>query len=124
MKSAVLVAMMLGFGLFIASALWSTLFPATNSWTPEKAARLSEIKARLNDLSFQLQRASGRMHSGPDSGTLKAEYNALNKEFDELKTDFETAAQRPQTVSKILKWTGLSLAAAGIIGWYAVNQSR
>jgi hypothetical protein len=123
MKSAVIVAIILGFVLFLASGIWSTLFPATNSWTPDKAARLSEIKGRLNDLSFQLQSAANRMHSGPDPATLKTEYDALNKEFDVLKTDFETAAERPQTVSRILKWSGLILAALGIIGWYAVKDS-
>ena len=123
MKSAVLGAIVLGFVLFIASALWSTIFPATNSWTPEKAARLSEVKSKINDLGFQLEKA-GRMHAGKDPGPLKAEYDTLRKEFDELKIAFESAAERPQTVSKFLKWTGLSLAAIGIIGWYAVNQSR
>jgi hypothetical protein len=122
MKSVVVVAIVTGLVLVLVGGLWSTFFPPTNSWTPEKAARLSEIKARLNDLSFALQRAS-RIHSGPDPGTLKAEYDALNKEFDELKHDFETAAERPQVASRILKWAGLSLAALGIIGWYVVNQS-
>jgi hypothetical protein len=124
MKLAVLMTILLGLLLFAASALWTTLFPPTNAWTPEKAARLSEIKGRLNELSFTLQRANGRMHSGPDIGPLKAEYAALNKEFDELKTDFETVTERLQTVSTVLKWTGISLAIVGIIGWYAVKQTE
>jgi hypothetical protein len=123
MKSAVVAAIILGLVLFLASGIWSTLFPATNSWTPEKASRLSEIKGRLNDLSFQLQSAARRPHSGPDPSTLKTEYDALNKEFDVLKTDFETAAERPQTVSRILKWSGISLVALGVIAWYVVKDS-
>jgi hypothetical protein len=115
---------LLGIVLFAASGMWTTIFPPTNSWTPEKAARLSEIKGRLNELSFKLQRATGQMHSGPDPGPLKAEYDSLNKEFDILKVDFETAAERPQTVRTYLKWTGISLAAIGVISWYALNQAK
>jgi preprotein translocase subunit Sss1 len=123
MKLAVIGTIILGFVLFALSSLWTTLFPPTNSWTPEKADRLSEIRERLNELGFMLQRASAnRMHSGTDLGPVKAEYDSLNKEFDELKVEFETAAERPNTVSTVLEWTGISLAIVGIIGWYAVKQ--
>jgi hypothetical protein len=27
-------------------------------------------------------------------------------------------------MSTVLKWSGLSLAVVGLIGWYAVSQSR
>ena len=124
MKPAVVLGMIvLGFMLLVASSAWSTLFPPTKAWTPEKARRISEVKARLNDLSFQLARSSDRIHSGPDPATLKTEYNALKKEFDQLANDFESATEAPQTVSKVLKLTGISLAALGVIGWYAVKQS-
>lgn len=123
MKFAVLGAIVLGCAFLILSVVWSSVFPPTNSWTPEKAKRISEVKARLNDLGFQLERA-GKIHSGPDPGTLKAEYNTLRKEFDELRTSFESVASSPQTASKILKWSGISIAICGVIGWYAINQSR
>jgi hypothetical protein len=124
MKSAIVLGtILLGFVLLVVSSIWGILFPATNSWTPEKAARISEIKARLNDLSFSLQSSTTRIHGGPDPGTLKAEYDALNKEFDQLKTEFESAVDAPRTVSNVLKWSGISLAVIGIIGWYAVKES-
>ena len=124
MRSAIVIGIIgLGFTLFVASALWSTLFPPTQSWTPEKAQRISEVKARLNNLSFMIN-TPRNFHSGPDPGTLKAESDSLLKEFEQLKTDFESATDRPQKVTSILRWAGLGLASVGIAGWYAVNQSR
>ena len=64
------------------------------------------------------------MHAGQDIGKLKAEYDELQKEVTQLNADFTSAAETPHTVAKFLKWTGISLAAFGLIGWYAVNQSR
>jgi hypothetical protein len=123
MKSMIVIgAIGLGLSLFVASAVWATLFPPTRSWTPEKAERMSEVKARLNNLSFMINEPKN-FHSGPDVGTLKAESDALLKEFEQLKTDFESATESPQTVATVLRWSGLSLAVLGVIGWYAVRQN-
>ena len=119
----VLAAIVLGFALLVVSSLWVRIFPPTRSWTPEKAARMSEVKAAINNAGAKLYMASQRTYGGPDPGTLKAEYDGLKKEFEQLKTDFESATENPQTVSTILKWSGISLAAFGIIGWYAVKQT-
>ena len=113
----------LGFLLLVLSGFWSTLFPATSSWTDEKANRSSEIKSRLHNLAFIVNAPPSSLHSGSDLGTLKAEYEQLKKENEQLNADFESAANSPKTMSKYLKWSGISLAAVGIIGWYAVKQS-
>jgi hypothetical protein len=55
---------------------------------------------------------------------LKAEYEQLKKENAELDAEYTSAADTPKTVARFLKWTGLSLALVGIIGWYAVSQTR
>lgn len=124
MKSAIVLgAIALGFVLLIASFLWATLFPPTRSWTLEKAARLSEVKAEINNLGAQIYKASNRTYGGPDPGTLKAEYDGLLAEFETLKADFESATEAPRTVTTLLKWSGISLAILGIIGWYAVQQT-
>jgi hypothetical protein len=125
MKSAV-VSGMIGFGivLFLLSALWSTIFPATATWTNEKANRFGEVKARLHNLSFIVNVPKPNLQKGQDLGQLKAEYEQLKKENEQLDVEFTSAADTPKTVSRFLKWTGLSLAGVGIIGYYAVNQSR
>jgi hypothetical protein len=64
------------------------------------------------------------MHSGPDRGEAKQEFDTLKKEYDELSSQFQSAQQHPHTVSKVMKWSGIALAALGLIGWYATNQSR
>lgn len=125
MKSAIVVAVLvLGLVLFAASGLWTTMFPAASSWTPEKSQRLGQVKDRMNNISFAINSPNYRIHSGPDPAALKAELDQLMKEDEQLSAEFQTAYDRPNTISKVLKWAGISLAVVGIIGWYAVNQSR
>jgi hypothetical protein len=124
MKSTIAVgALGMGFLLVALSLLWTTLFPATASWTPDKASRMSEISGALNDLSAKLYAAQKRTLGGPDPGALKAEYDRLLAEHQQLKVDFETISERPNTIAQVFKWVGLSLAVVGVIGWYAAKQS-
>lgn len=121
-SSVVLGAICLGFVLVATSFLWSTLFPAKSSWTPEKAERWSEVKSRLYDLGF-LMNTKVRMHGGPDPATLRAEYEELEKENQVLAAEFSSISNRPHKVASVLKWSGIALAVVGIIGWYAVKDS-
>lgn len=126
MKVAVFGLIGAGMLMLVLSGIWPTLFPGTSTWTPEKAARWGEVKDRLHNLGFTVNnsKAPVSMHSGPELGTAKEEFVRLNAEGDQLKATFELAHDRPLKVSKFLKWAGISLAAIGIIGWYALNQSR
>jgi hypothetical protein len=126
MKPAIFGVISLGLLLLILSGIWVTLFPGTSSWTPEKSAKWTTIKDRVHNLGFIVGNPSGpvSMHSGPDTGQAKQEYDRLKIEDNALATEFQSAHDRPYTVAKFLKWFGISLALIGIIGWYAVNQSR
>jgi len=126
MKLAVSFGLMgVGLLLLALSGVWPTLFPGTAIWTPEKAARWAEVKDRLHNLAFTVNRAETRvsMHSGSDPAATKTEFEQLKAEGELLKADFELAANRPHAVSRILKWSGISLAVLGIVGWYAVKQT-
>ena len=86
---------------------------------------MSDIKAKINDLSFKMgSPVSTRIKGAADPAVVKKEYDNLRAEFEVLKTDFESAAVTPKTTSSFLKWSGITLAAIGLIGWYAVNQSN
>jgi hypothetical protein len=117
-------AVAIGFLLLIMSGLWSTMFPPENRWTPEKSKRSTEVKERLHNLSFIVNAPRPKLHSGQDIGPLKLEYEELKKEVEQLNADFNSATQTPNTVSRYLKWSGISLAAIGIIAWYAVKQTE
>lgn len=125
MKSIAFGAIGLGFLLLILSGLWPALFPGTSSWTPEKSLQWTKIKDRLHNLGFIVANPSGSvsMHSGPDTGQAKQEYDRLKIESSAFAAEFQSVHDRPYIVAKILKWSGISLALLGIIGWYAVNQS-
>jgi hypothetical protein len=126
MKVAVFVLIGVGMSMLVLSGIWPTLFPGTSTWTPEKAARWAEVKDRLHNLGFTVNNPQARisMHGGPELGKAKEEFDQLNLEGDQLKATFQSAHDSPHTVARILKWTGISLAIVGIIGWYAVSQSR
>jgi hypothetical protein len=125
MKSAVVFGVMgTGLLLLILSGVWNSLFPGTSSWTAEKSKRLSDIRNQLHNLAFSVNEPAGRvsMHSGPERGMAKQEYDELKKESDALRAEFQSAHDRPKTTAKILKWTGISLVGVGIVGWYAVKN--
>src|SRR5262245_43217432 len=124
MKPVVAAAIGLGILLFVVSALWNTLFPPTARWTDEKAKRSSEIKGKLHNLAFIVNAPKPNLQRGQDLGQLKAEYEQLKKENEELNADFASATETPKTIAGFLKWSGISIALVGLIGWYAVNQSR
>jgi hypothetical protein len=124
MKAGV-VSAIIGGGvvLFLMGALWTTIFPPTLSWTDEKAKRALEVKNKIHNLAFAVHNPKPNLQKGQDAGQVKAEYDALIKENDELNAAFSSATETPQTVGSVIKWSGAALAAIGIIGWYAVNNS-
>jgi hypothetical protein len=124
MKPVALSAIGIGFLLLVLSSAWSALFPPTSSWTEEKAQRASKVKERLSNIGPIVTGATHNLYRGPDPATLKAEFDALKLENEQLNADFTSATEKPQVTSKILRWTGIVVAIVGIIGWYAVSQSR
>ena len=124
MKSVVVYSLIgVGLLLVVLSSVWNTLFPGTSRWTPEKATRSAEVKDRLHNLAFVVNAPKPNLQRGQDLGQLKAEFEQLKKENDALNADFSAASETPKTVATIFKWSGISLAAVGLIGWYAANQS-
>lgn len=124
MKSAIAMGTIaLGFLLLVTSGLWTSLFPATSSWTTEKAQRAAQVKDRLSNLGPVVNSPRPRMHGGADPAQLKIEYDSLVRENETLNAEFQSAAHRPNTISNILKWTGISLAGIGIAGWFAVREA-
>jgi len=126
MKIGVLGVIAVGCLLLVLSGLWATIFPGTRSWTEEKAAQWSKIQVRLHNLAPIVNNPAGRVsvHSGPDPGEAKQEYDRLVLEDRELAAEFQSAHDSPHTVARILKWSGIAFAVVGIIGWYAVSQSK
>jgi hypothetical protein len=124
--TAVFGAIALGFVLLALGAFWQSVFTGEASWTPEKEERWSEVKKQLHVLAFTVGNAESRprMHGGPDLAKSKAELKALKEENEKLTQEFNGIRQKPGTVSKILKWSGIGLAVIGLIGWYAVKQTE
>ena len=125
MKNIAFGILGLGLLLVLLSGLWITLFPGTAAWTPEKSAEWTKVKDRLHTLKFIVGAASAKpsMHTGEDTAQAKQEYEQVKAKHEELSKEFYGIHDRPYTIARILKWSGISLAAIGLIGWYAANQS-
>jgi hypothetical protein len=127
MKSAVVFGLIgVGLLLLFASGVWVAIFPGTSKWSPEKDQRLSEVGTRLHVLRFKIGTAEANpsMHGGPDLIQAKAELASLTEENKSLTDEFRGIQAKPHTVSKFMKWSGISMALVGIIGWYAISQSK
>jgi hypothetical protein len=126
MKQVMFGILGLGVVLLLLSGVWVSIFSGESGWTPEKANRWGQVKERMHNLAFIVNAPPGtiKMHRGPDIGQAKAEYDKLKVENDQLSAEFSGVYDTPRTMSTFLKWSGVSLALVGVIGWYAVNQSR
>lgn len=123
MKSGVTIGLIvLGAVLFLMSGVWTSIFNGRSTWTDEKARRRSEIQSRLSTIGFLQDRPATQ--GGPANAAMNKEAQDLIAERDALALDYAAAHDSPILVATILKWSGLSIAAIGAFGWYAVKQSR
>jgi hypothetical protein len=116
-------AIAIGFLLLVGSSVSSRLFPATSTWTEEKASRSADVKARLAYLGGVVNSRAPRMHGGLDPVSAKAEFDALKTENEQLNAEFQTAHDRPNTIAWMLKWSGIGVLAVGVVGWFAVKNT-
>ena len=115
MKNAIPgIAIAIGLMLLGGGSVWTSLFSPVSAWNEEKALRLSEVQARLSNLGPIVHSTRPSMRRGPDLATLKAEYDALKLENAQLNAEFESATDRPNTMAKILRRSGIALAAVGL----------
>jgi hypothetical protein len=126
MKTTAFSLLCLGLLLLILSGVWTSVFNGTSTWTPAKAKRTAELRTRLHTLALVVDNQENvpSMHSGPELGKAKEEYEQLKKERADLSAEFQSASDQPKTAANVMRWSGLVLAACGVFGWYAVNQSR
>lgn len=119
---------MIGIGvvLLLLSGVWSSMKPGTSSWTTEKDQRLAEVSDKMHLLTVKVVSAESRpsMHGGPDLIKAKEELKALVEENKNLSNEFKGIQASPGRMSTLMKWSGISLALVGIVGWYAISQSR
>ncbi|MEM8946343.1 MAG: hypothetical protein AAGD11_14320 [Planctomycetota bacterium] len=107
-----------GVFLLLAGLLWSSVFPASNAWTDEKAQRMSELTGKVHKLLFKSvaakeQRGKGR---GVNPTEAKAEYDQAKAELEKLRTEFESARDNPKTAGNYLRYAGTGLVLLGGFG--------
>jgi len=126
MKSMIpLIAIGLGVLLLIGSALWSTLYPTTSSWTDEKSRQLSELgnEAQKRNYIYEVAKRKPNMSGGKNPAVLKEEYDKAMTELTALRDEFNSANDAPKAASSFLKWSGISFLGIGIISWMVFKEA-
>src|SRR4051812_43236327 len=109
MKVVATAAIGLGFVLLLMSAVWTSLFRAESQWSDEKAQRSVDVKARLAWLGAKVNGQPGGKVP-PASAKLREEFEALEKENDELNTQFQSVHDSPNSVARLFKYSGIIVA--------------
>ncbi|MEQ8209123.1 MAG: hypothetical protein RH917_04760 [Lacipirellulaceae bacterium] len=116
------IAVGLGVILLLASFLWSTIFPATATWTEEKNARMVELQNNAHKLLYLAESARSKpKYDGPTPEEARAKFDEAKAELDTLKAEFESIRDRPNTVATYLKWIGSGAVLLGAIGVMAAR---
>ena len=66
----------------------------------KRPIRFSQVKAKLHNLSFVVNAPKPNLQRGQDLGQLKAEYERLKKENEELDAEYTSAADTPENGSR------------------------
>ena len=114
MKSLPIIAICAGLFLLLVSVSWSSIFPAEKNWTVEKDTQMSDLGVKAHKLGGELDAAKRRpsMH-GRSAADIEAEYKQTTDQLAQLREEFESARDRPDTIATILRWVGVACVAVG-----------
>jgi hypothetical protein len=116
---AALPAMPLIVGIvFVLLSLFWPNGASQSSWSPEQAKKYQSASVELHGLSHSMA------HAKPD------EQAALNKKLQQAEADYkairsqlDSAIDRPGRISVVLRWTGIALMAIGGLTLYLMRNS-
>ena len=63
------------------------------------------------------------MTRGENPAVLKEKADGMLKELKTLQSEFTSAVDGPQTMSTVLKWSGVGVMALGIVGYVATKDA-
>jgi hypothetical protein len=111
--SAVLLVIA-GLALIASSFIWPIVSTSVSGWTQEQALQYQAASARLHSLSHEFAHAA---QQGNDQ-TLQTELDKTQAEYEVLRSQLESAMDRPRRVAWLLRLGGLLLAGVGVANLY------
>ena len=110
--SAILVV--IGMVLLALSFVWGFIFPASQTWTDEKASRMTELSNQGRLLLIEANNAKYKPKpGGPSPKEALEKYDAVKAELNKLKEEFMGARDSPKTISSYLLWSGAGFILVG-----------
>lgn len=112
--AAPMIAVGVGVAMLCLSAVWPLVFPASRTWTEEKAQRMAELSGQAHELGFKSVAAKQR--PGGDPVAARKEYEAVRAELDKMQAEFENQKDAPNQVATWLRWAGAAVTLLGGAG--------
>jgi hypothetical protein len=103
--------LVVGLGLLATSFLLPGQSVSRASWSPEQARAYQKASIKLHGLSHEFEHAAG----SKDQEALKEKLNQAQAEYGELRSQLDTAIDRPKHVATTLRVIGSLLIAVGAI---------
>ncbi len=106
---------LVGLVLIALSVVWPKVATGRRGWTDEKALAYQSASAELHRLSMQTAATE------PENQTRALHENLADAElkYAELRAELDAARARPARIATILRYAGIAILAAGILGLVA-----
>ena len=113
MKAVCTGFVVLGFILMAASFLWPQLDDGSTTWTDEKAAAYQDVSLQYHNLSFR----------DLDNEENRRQRDETKAQFEALKSELDGSRDRGNRVATWMWWSGVVLAAVGVVGALTTSES-
>lgn len=111
-----LSAMLLGLVLLAASFWWGNSQEPPSSWSEADAQKYQDTSGSLHEAVFKVRRNSKPPKPGDSPAVSPEELEALQKTFDEQKSELDSARHGRKYTSWIMRGVGIVLTVGGLFG--------
>lgn len=102
------ISISVGILLILLSLFWPTRGGGQSNWSPEQAKKYQAASVKLHSLAHSTAHASAA-----EQQASRKELEQAEAEYTEIRAGLDSAIDGPRRFSRVLRWTGVFLLAAG-----------